>query len=221
MTAMSSEYSPMEIGRLSDCLAGLTRKIERVERTIQGLEAMHKSADEMLGVDWVMFSRHEKNFVRGLRWRRQMVMERLKKAKETKPLKESKRDSQREVMSLLRDFPGFVTKLLDAKEERHAKRPTECECLWWNVSRGCVWDATLSVKTDAEAQRHYLKAYWLTACLNNLERLIDGLGVDCPRLFADTLADGKDLLWLIMSGKDEKGEDDTAHKSTMTEEVCV
>ena len=156
-----------------------------------------------------------------------MVMERLKKAKETKPLKESKRDLQREVMSPLRHVPGLVTKLLAANEERHAKRPTEYECLWWNVLRGCVWDETPSVKTDVKAQRHYLKAYWLTACLNNLERLVDGLGVDCPHLFADTLADGKDLLWLIMSGKDEKGEGDTGHKAaaattmTETEEICV
>ena len=60
MAAMTDEYSPMEIGRLSDCLAGLTQKFERVERTIQGLEAMHKSAGVMLGVDWLMFNRHEK-----------------------------------------------------------------------------------------------------------------------------------------------------------------
>ena len=30
MAEMTDEYSPMEIGRLSDCPAGLTQKIERV-----------------------------------------------------------------------------------------------------------------------------------------------------------------------------------------------
>lgn len=211
----------MEITRLSDCLASLTKKIASVERTRQGLEALHKMADETLAVDWMVFCRHENDFLRLLHRRRDLVMERLKKARETKSTKESKRDSQREVMGLLRDFPGFLTKLLEAKEEKHVKQPTECWCSWWNVTRGCVWDKPSRVKTDTEAQRHYLKAYWLTACLNNLERLTEGLGADCPRLFTDTLADGRDLLWLIMSGKDEEGEEDVSYKTSEQREVLL
>ena len=204
-----TSYSPMANNRRADCLAAVSKKIERVERNVRRLEELNETVNEMLGVDWTEFRRHERNFLRILRARRERVKEELVKYNETHPTKDRKGDSQREVMALLRECPGFVTKLIEAKRpEKGDEKIRSCDCAWWNVTRGCSWDDFTAVKTEAEARKYYLKAYWLTACLNNLEMLTEGLGNDCPRVFSETLTDGKDLLWLIMSGKDVDEEDE-------------
>ena len=210
-----TSHSPMANNRLADCLAAVCKKIDRVERNVRRLEELNESANEMLGVDWLEFWRHEKNFLRILYARRERVKDELKKYNETHPTKDRKGDAQREVLALLRECPGFVTKLIEAgkRPEKGEEKARSCDCEWWNITRGCSWDNCPEVKTEAQARKYYLKAYWLTACLNNLEMLTEGLGHDCPRVFSETLADGKDLLWLIMSGKDvEEDEGDAPYE---------
>lgn len=201
---MDENFCSAEHVRRLDALNHLSRKVECVKRTVDGMVALTRASKDLLGVHWESYVLDERNFLRILMRRRETLVACIQTVNAERGTQRIKTDADKEVAALLRDYPCLATRMDDSKakaEKTTARAPTAC--CWWNVSMGSLWDSP-SRKDDASQKTNGCeKASKLALRMERLERLVEGLGLDAPLLFRSVLSDGKDLLWLLMTGKDE------------------
>ena len=164
-------------------LSVLEKKCEDVNRTAEELETLESSSNLFLGS--LALSKTQREYLDFLKRRKEAV---AKSLEELLAAKESGATGKRE--------PGNVASLRRAM----ANRPDTVDAVW-DVCAGSRFDEDNPIETERERRWLYTDTFWLCARLMQLEKVTDCMGSDSPHVFRKALKDGRDYVWVLVSGK--------------------
>ena len=177
------KYSSAERELLLRTMSVVEKKCEDVNRTAEELETLECSSNLFLGS--LALSKTQRDYLDFLKRRKEAV---AKSLENLLAAKESGATGKRE--------PGNVANLRRAM----ANRPDTVDAVW-DVCAGSRFDEDNPIETERERRWLYTDTFWLCARLMQLEKVTDCMGSDSPRVFRKALKDGRDYVWVLVSGK--------------------
>ena len=188
------KYSSAERELLLRTLSVLEKKCEDVNRTAEELETLERTSNLFLGS--LALSKTQREYLDFLKRRRNAVEKSLEELRAAKDASGSCGNRR----------PDNVKNLKQAM----ANRPENVDAIW-DVCTGSRFDEDNLIETEREQRWLYMDTFWLCTRLIQLEKVTDCMGSDSPRVFKKALRDGRDYVWILVSGKrpsrNERGRD--------------